>query len=86
MKDRSEGEVQTVFRHWCERNRDCNKGRSRDGSPSRYQDVREAAERRGIEFRRMQRQMDWEHCLLLSMDETLGMLDSGGETGVGENS
>ena len=48
--------------------------------------MREAAERRGIEFRRMQREMDWEHCLLLSMDETLGMLDSGGETGVGEDS
>ena len=58
MKGKSEEDVQSVFEHWCERNRDYSKGRSREELTPTYQDVRGSVERRDIELRRMRREMN----------------------------
>ena len=76
---KSKEDVQSVFEHWCERNRDYSKGRSNNELPLAHKNVRGSVERRDIELHRMRREMDWEHFMPLSMDETLRLLSGRGE-------
>ena len=59
MMDKSEGEIQSVFDHWCERNQE---------HPA-YEHIKAGVRDRGISVKRIASKMDWGHFAPLSREE-----------------
>ena len=59
MMDKTEYEVTSVFKHWCERSK----------KHPLYGEIKTAVRDRGISIRTICAQMDWDHFAPMTVDE-----------------
>ena len=63
MMDKTEDEVNSVFEHWCERNK----------KHPLYEETKTTVRDRGISIQKIAAQMDWEHFAPMTKDKYIAV-------------